>query len=210
MRLTEPTTVVTDYLLGGMATWCGVRLLRTTRKRRQRSVLLWALGFLAAAGAAFTGGTAHGVKEIAAEQTQQRLWKSSLYAIGLTSFFLLAATIVSTLPRPWQRPLLIATGVKFAGFAAWMTTHDEFRYALYDYVTAMLGVLLLHGKDAAGPDAERARLIIGGLLVSFVAGGVQQSGFRRGQHFNHNDAYHLIQIGALYLFYQGGRLLEDR
>ncbi len=38
----------------------------------------------------------------------------------------------------------------------------------------------------------------------------QRSGMALAEWFNHNDLYHLIQLIALYLFYRGARLLQDR
>ncbi|MFA5516389.1 MAG: hypothetical protein WDA20_08890, partial [Desulfuromonadales bacterium] len=52
--------------------------------------------------------------------------------------------------------------------------------------------------------------IAGGILVSFVAAGVQATRLAPHPFFNHNDLYHIIQIGAFYLLYRGGRLLADR
>jgi hypothetical protein len=50
---------------------------------------------------------------------------------------------------------------------------------------------------------------VSGILVSFVASLIQQSGFALHQHFNHNDIFHVIQLLALWLLYRGGRLLDD-
>jgi hypothetical protein len=51
---------------------------------------------------------------------------------------------------------------------------------------------------------------VAGVMVSFAAAGVQQSGFALHQHFNHNDLYHVIQMAGVYLLYRGGRLLRSR
>ena len=47
-------------------------------------------------------------------------------------------------------------------------------------------------------------------MVSFVAAAVQVSGVAIHQQFNHNDLYHVIQMGGMYLFYRGALLLTDR
>ena len=81
---------------------------------------------------------------------------------------------------------------------------------LTDYAPAMLGVLALQSWAAYRHRAASAKWIITGVLVSFVGAAVQQTGFRQGQNFNHNDLYHVIQMVALYLFYRGGLLLKDK
>jgi hypothetical protein len=43
--------------------------------------------------------------------------------------------------------------------------------------------------------------------VSLLAAGIQASGFAPHPRFNHNDLYHLIQIGAMLLLYSGARRL---
>ena len=48
-----------------------------------------------------------------------------------------------------------------------------------------------------------------GVVLTAAGFGVQLTGFRQGADFNHNDAFHVSQIAALYLFFQGARLLED-
>ncbi len=58
-------------------------------------------------------------------------------------------------------------------------------------------------------DESRGKLVAG-LCVTLAGFAIQQSGFRHGAHFNHNDAFHLIQIAAFYLFFRGARLLQDR
>ena len=57
---------------------------------------------------------------------------------------------------------------------------------------------------------ESARWLLTGLAVSLLGMAVQQSSLHFGQDFNHNDIYHCIQIAALWPFYRGARLLEDR
>ena len=38
---------------------------------------------------------------------------------------------------------------------------------------------------------------------------LQQSGIRLHAHFNHNDLMHVVQMGAVWLLYEGGRRLRD-
>jgi hypothetical protein len=48
---------------------------------------------------------------------------------------------------------------------------------------------------------------MGGMVVSFLAAGVQMSGMTLHRHFNHNDLYHVIQMAGFYLLYRGGGML---
>jgi peptidoglycan/LPS O-acetylase OafA/YrhL len=91
-----------------------------------------------------------------------------------------------------------------------MATHDEFRYVIYDYAPAMFGVLILQAYAYFGRREASVKWITAGILVSFAAAGIQQSGFTLHQNFNYNDLYHVIQMGAIYLLYKGALLLNDQ
>ena len=85
--------------------------------------------------------------------------------------------------------------MKLALYWVWMAAHDDFRYAVYDYVASMLGVFLLQAAFAASGRTEDARWILSGLLLALAAAALQQRGVGLQRHFNHNDLYHVIQMG---------------
>jgi hypothetical protein len=88
--------------------------------------------------------------------------------------------------------------------------HDNFRYAVYDYVPTMIAVLIIQFYGWVTRRDPAARWIIGGILVSFLGVFVQAKGLAVHVHFNQNDVYHVAQMGGIYLFYRGGRELTDR
>jgi hypothetical protein len=49
-----------------------------------------------------------------------------------------------------------------------------------------------------------------GIVVTLIGLAVQQSNFPNGANFNHNDAYHVIQIVALVLFFRCALTTRDR
>ena len=56
---------------------------------------------------------------------------------------------------------------------------------------------------------ESRKWLVSGALVTLAGFAIQQAPIRPNLDFNHNDIYHIIQIGALYLFFRGARLLKD-
>jgi hypothetical protein len=57
---------------------------------------------------------------------------------------------------------------------------------------------------------DRASLfIVLGVITSVAGAVVQRSGFDLHRNFNHNDLFHVVQIGANYLFYRGALRLSD-
>jgi hypothetical protein len=49
-----------------------------------------------------------------------------------------------------------------------------------------------------------------GGVLTIIGLAVQRTGFRSHMDFNHNDFYHVIQIGGFYLLFRGACTLRDR
>ena len=209
MQISEPMTMLTDYLLGVWTLYLAFKLIRKGIGISQRSILLWGLSFFATGIAAIIGGTSHGFALYFGTVTRVVIWTATLYSIGFTSLFLLSAVIIATIKNPLRNWLIAFTVVKFILFAVWIFSHPEFKYVIYDYVPAMIAVLILQVYVKYSRGDRSATWIISGILVSFGAAAVQQSGYMLHEHFNHNDLYHVIQMGAVFLLYKGGRLLRD-
>lgn len=205
MQITEPMTMATDYALAAVSATFSVLLFQNTG--REQAVWFFAAALCATAVAALAGGTYHGFAPLLIGPTQTILWKATVYAIGIGSFFFLAAAIVASVRPPAREWLLAAAVLKLTVYLVWMTMHDDFRYVIYDYAPSMLAVLGLQAADWRWQPG--APWIVAGIVVSFAAAAVQQSGIRLHRHFNHNDLYHVIQMGAIWLLYKGGRLLAD-
>jgi hypothetical protein len=201
MAIQEPMTLATDYALAALGVGFGLSLLR----RPGRAARLWACAFFAMAAGALFGGTAHGFADWLDVSQRALVWKATTYSIGLTSFFLLAATGAGALPCKLSRAVMAAAAVKLAVYLWWMSSHDEFKYVIYDYGPSMLAVLAAHGWAWRARGAGWAKWIVAAVAVSFAGAAVQMSGFGLHRHFNHNDLYHLIQMVGLWLFWRGAR-----
>ena len=204
MSIAEPMTLLTDWAL---ALFSGLLAVRLLSQARASPVRLWGWAFAASALAAFLGGAYHGFAPMVGELGLVLLWKATVFSLGFTSFLLLAATVLATVSqrlRPW---LLGAVALKLGVYLLWMAGHDEFKYVVYDYASGLLAILALQAAAALAAPTPSSPWIIGGVLVSFVAAGLQQSGFRLHPHFNHNDLYHVVQMAAVWLLYRGGRAL---
>ncbi|MCH6560395.1 hypothetical protein IH799_08600 [candidate division KSB1 bacterium] len=210
MQITEPTTMLTDYLLGLFTVILAVRLFKLNENQQENSILLWAGALVATAIAAFLGGTSHGFALHFSDFAKTAIWKATVYSIGLASFFMLSGTLFAAVANPLRKLLLGLVLLKFLVYAGWMISHDEFKYVIFDYAPAMFGVVLLQLYAYSRWKHKSAVWLISGVVVSFAAAGIQMSGFTIHQHFNHNDLYHVIQMGAIYLLYRGAGLLKDQ
>ena len=209
VTITEPTTVITDYVLGSLSEICGVLLLKRNRELRQTSVTLWAAALMTAAFASYTGGTYHGFHGVMGSSLVDVLWKVTTISIGVASFLLLAASFTSAFPPQTRRWLIAAAALKLVVYIGWMLEHDDFRFVVYEYGSTLAVMLFLvltewtHGVPGHRPSIAAA------VMVSVGAAAVQQSGLRLHTHFNHNDLMHVIQMAGVWLLYRGGAGLRD-
>ena len=191
MTISEPMTLATDYALAGVTAWLAWKLPKTFRSQRW-----WAVAFAALALGAFLGGTWHGLLQ------NDGLWKTTLLAIGVASFAMLAGSAIAATSGGLRRVLLLAALVKLVVYSAWVLRRDEFIFVVLDSGIAFAAVAALHLWRFNA-------WILAGVAASVVAALVQASGLSLHRHFNHNDLYHVIQIGAMFLLYRGARLLSD-
>jgi hypothetical protein len=207
VTIAEPTTLITDYLLGTLSGACGVTLLK--RSLRQTSIQFWALALLAVAAASYAGGTYHGFRHELSADVTAVLWKLTTIGMGVASFFLLVAAFSAAFSRQTRRRLIAGALLKLAVYVAWMLGHDEFRFVMYEYGSTLAVVLLLVLAGRTHGVTGHRFYIASGILVSIAAAAVQQSGIRLHEHFNHNDSMHVVQMGGVWLLYAGGARLRD-
>ena len=210
MSLSEPTTIATDYLLVVLCGFFAWRLVRSQKGAPQASVYFWAAGFACFGLASLTGGTFHGFSMLLSQVVLQELWKVTVYAIGLASFFLLTGILNASVPLPVRRFATLIPYAQLIIYVWWMATHDDFRYAIYDYAFTNLSILALQLYAGITRRALSASWLVGGVVVSFLAAAVQVDEIVFHRHFNHNDLYHVIQMVGMYLLYRGALVLRDR
>lgn len=204
MTVTEPVTLITDYILSTECFIFGLLLFR--KAKNETAVLLWAISFFAISLAAATGGTYHGFVQSLSVPISSSLWKITLYSIGISTFCMLSGMILAALKGKIETAFLILAAIQFLGFAILITRTYEYKYVIHDYVPAMAVILALCIYRLNKPYAI---WIIAGILISFAAAGIQLSGFTIHKNFNHNDLYHVVQMIAMYLLYKGGTLLGN-
>ena len=192
--MSEPTTVITDYLLGALTACLAWRLFQNRGAERARR--WWSRAFVALALGAFLGGTWHGFAQ------SYWLWKATQLTVGVAASAMMVATAFATLPARARSTVIGIAAATFVVYAGWVMVDERFLVVVVDTAIAFALVAALHLWKRDG-------WILGGVAVSLVAGLVQASGMALHQHFNHNDLYHVIQIAAMLLFDRGARELRD-
>jgi len=204
---TEQTTAITDAILAVMALAAAIYIYQLGQQQPWKANLwAWIFGLLALA--ALLGVIAHGFKM--ADATRTIVWYPLFLSLGL----LVALFIVGVVYDNWSLavarrllPLMLVIGVGFFGVT--LLWPDSFLvFTLYQAI-AMLFALGGYLWLAAGGRLDGAWLMVAGILVTIIAGGVQAINtfsFTFIWQFDHNGAYHLIQMVGVVLLVAGLRV----
>ena len=205
----EPATLVTDWVLAACAATWAAWLVSDGAGRGASGVptLVWGVAFAAAAVAAFVGGVVHGFQRRMGERRARPLWRATLHFAALANAALLAATVL-VFPSPAVRAVgLGAVSLKLLVASAFLARDPRFPIVLVDTGVTLAAALALQGTAWWTDGARSAPWVVAGLGLSMVAGAVQALRLAPHERFNHNDLYHVVQVGALWLLYRGGLLL---
>jgi hypothetical protein len=200
--------MLTDFALAGVALMLARALHRSNDSR---AAALWALAFAVTGLAALAGGSVHGFGAHLPPRLAHVLRVGTVMSVGLGSTCLLAGTVFAAVrPGPRRRFLQALCALKLAAYLPWVALHPDFRYAAYDSVPAALFVLGFLVQRWSKGRSRAAALGTFGLVLSIAGAVVQQA--RVGIHpvwLSHNDVYHVIQAGALWLLHLAGMELRD-
>jgi hypothetical protein len=208
MPLSEPTTLVSDWVLAALAIALGSRLYRAgsgTAKQKQAQ-RLWAFGFLAGAAAALAGGIVHGFAASLSPFAHAVLWKTVLAACGLAGSLLLAGTVRATVDGSWRTLFLAAAAAQLAAYLVLVSGSNATGLAVWNGAATIV-VLLALALATAGSDPRRLAWILLGLGLS-AAGLVAQRAGVGASILNHNDVCHGLQAVSLWPFYRAGLRLQ--
>lgn len=158
------------------------------------------------AAASLTGGTVHGFFLDESTLGYRILWPATLLAIGVTaaSAWVLTGLLLSKSLAAVQKWTLFA-GVVFIIYSAVVIFFSQqFLVVILNYLPAMIALLAASVRQFTKTRAESFLFVIGGILVSFLAAFIQQSGIEiHPNYFNHNSTYHLVQAFGLLILFKG-------
>jgi hypothetical protein len=208
MPLSEPATLVSDWVLAAVALWLAARLHRMGAWRDGRARRLWSAAFVAGAAAALAGGAVHGFAASLTPFVHDVLWKIVLAGTGLAGSLLLAGAALATLPGAWRTAFLAGSAGQLAVYLFLVSGSNDVRLAVWNG-TATIFALLALVLATASQAPRRLAWILLALGLSAAGLAVQRTGIVAGI-LNHNDVCHVLQTAALWPFYRAGRRLIDR
>ncbi len=205
----EPMTAFTDLLIFGLGLYYARELYGIYSTKLYDVQFYFMLVFLFMGLAGLFGALSHGIGPYFTEGIHSFFWKMALYSIGLTTYTMLLGGlyhVVSYQTMEWLKWLPLLALIFYFVF---ITKHDNFGTVVLFYVPAMILLIILMLYSFLRFQGDGTGWIIVSILVSFAGAAVQQSGFSLHKHFNHNDLYHVIQMGSMYLLYRGVWMLKD-
>jgi hypothetical protein len=199
MSIHEPATLLTDYLLAGLAGWLAWQLYRR-RPAANLAAHWWTWVLRLTAISAFVGGSYHGLAPNFSPAVANLWWIVTLLLICLLSVAMAMSLLHEVAPAGRQRPWPGLIAFKFTAFAGVAIIRPFFIVVIIDY-----GLTLLAWAAAAVMLRRPwGGWMLAGIGLSVIAALVQQLGWAPSPHFNHNDLYHVIQALALGGFYRAG------
>jgi uncharacterized protein DUF6962 len=210
MQPTDLVSIVTDVLLAAVSFWVALQLLPTMRHLREHAISYWVAALCSVGASAALGGIWHGFAPALEPRTAALIWTSTIaLAIAGSFMFLIATLHVFTSGRLLG---LLSGGavIKFVLFAVWANVNHDLRLVIYDAGLTMLIMLLLASWGAWLQRVPAASWILAGVVTAMVAALFLQGRVSLHRYFNHNDLYHVIQVGALYCLYRAGTMVRDK
>ena len=205
----EPMTVITDLILAGITAWFAYEINSWYWERLMNVHWHFSRAFWMLALGALLGAISHGIGPHLDAGIKDILWRLTTISIGLASFFLLMAAFHHVFEFSTVELLRWIAVIFLVIYLIMIWRDPRFINVIRFYAPTMVFVLLVMVYSYFASSAEGTGWLIAGILVSFLAAGVQMSGFSLHKHFNYNDIYHVIQMAGMYLLYRGALVLKD-
>ena len=209
MSIAEPSVTLTDY---GLAIECmilAIMLKRLKGSATANEFRNWFIVFFCALGmAAFLGGTTHGFIREKTSLLHTTVWNSTLIAIGaagLAAWMIGGCLAASEKFNKWLTAAAVILFVIYCAVVVFLV--NTFLVAIIYYLPATLFLFFAFLLRFLKRHSNYALSGISGLLLTFVAAGIQQ--FRIAPHpiwLDHNTLYHLVQAVAILLLFLAARI----
>ena len=205
----EPMTTITDILIAIVALYYSRELTVLYLHQLLNVQYHWIWTFRMLSLGALLGAISHGIGPHFSPTLRDLVWKFTTYSIGIMSYFMVLTMLHNLFDYPvvlrW-RWILIALIIIYLTI---VTINDNFINVIRFYVPLMIIVVIGLLYTLLTVNAEGTNMIILGILISFIAAGVQQSRIVLHEHMNYNDIAHFIQMVAMWCFYRGSLVLKD-
>ena len=201
-------TAFTDLLIFGLGLYFARELygIYVTKLMSVHLHFMMVFFFMGLAG--LLGALTHGIGPHLPQSIHTFIWRITLYCIGLTTFSMLLGGLYHVVPFNTMNWLKWLPLLGLIVYMILITRNDDFKTVIRFYTPAMMLLLLMMLYSLLRFQSDGTSWIIFSVLMAFAGTAVQQSGFSFHKHFNHNDIYHVFQMGSMFLLYKGVILLK--
>ena len=205
----EPMTAFTDVLIFALGLYFARELysIYVTKLMSVHVHFMMVFFFMGLAG--LLGALTHGIGPHLPQSVHTFIWRITLYCIGLSTFSMLMGGLYHVVPFTMMNWLKWLPFLALVVYLVAVTRNDNFKTVIRFYTPAMTLVLIMMLYSWLRFHGVGTGWIIASILVALGGAIVQQSGFALHKHFNHNDIYHVVQMGGMYLLYRGVIILKD-
>jgi hypothetical protein len=187
----DKSVVITDAVLAIAAAAVAFVCARSAQSNAAA-----AMAFALLAVCAILGSVYHAYRLRWQPKAIQVLWA---LIVACTCLFAMVLALAVWVRAGDHVPLFaVVCGIVIAlGFGYWGGFADSFLPASITSVVCVLGTLYVLITPWAAGQVWAENMVVG-LVVSVLASGIQATKWRKGKEWNHNDAYHAVQLLALY------------
>ena len=199
-------TSITNFILAAEAFFiCGLFMGRP--KAARSAAWFWQLALLGLAATALLGGIDHGFFEVFGQIAVRKVIEhTNWFIIGLLTLAVFLTTVQQFVRPAWRRTLYVVAGVQLAAYTVAILLIDNFLVVMVNYAPVMLWLLIASLRGLRAGTGTWA--MITGIVVAFVASGLQAAAVDVFSPFDRNSLYHTGMMIALVLFYRGGLRLK--
>lgn len=209
MSISEPSSLLTDYLLGAVALAFAVRLAAAPPRGDNTARRSWTAAFALGAVAALAGGTVHGFAACLPPRWRDALWVGTLFTLALTGTLLLAGAARHALCGLPRILTLMTAAAALVAELSLLSCEPRARHVVSAAALKIGWLLALLAWKARGSGGALAPVALG-LAIAATALAAQRSGLSLHAHFNHNDLAHVLLTAALWPFYRAALCLDAR
>lgn len=202
-------TAFTDLLIFGLGLYFARELYGIYVTKLMSVHLHFVMVFFFMGLAGLLGALTHGIGPHLPQSVHTFIWRLTLYCVGLSTFSMLMGGLYHVVPFTTMNWLKWLPFLALIVYLVAVTRNDNFKTVIRFYTPAMMLLLLIMLYSWLRFHGVGTGWIITSILVAFIGAIVQQSGFSLHKHFNHNDIFHVIQMGGMYLLYRGALVLKD-
>ena len=199
---------VVAFLLGLQAVFYSGLLYCVCKK--ETCVLLWSVACLDVAGITILTGIQYGWRN--SIDLPEVLWPVTVFLVSYLSLFLAIGAAQSSIRNPMRRKIKYLLILKFVVSLVYLGTRPtiEFQQVLWDYVSALVMVILFKAYTKLGRRDQSSTPILVGACICLLSLPILATNYYLNTWINQLTIFFILQMIAFHFFYQGSHHKTDQ